>query len=100
MEAAQVVEGNASMSLTKLKVKDEGTYICTVSVGVFRGQQVIQLHVIRKFHFNQIYRLRNILRFSSSSSSGALLFRTAAGFTPREVDFKFRFIPDAELPVQ
>ncbi|CAK6966223.1 tapasin-related protein [Scomber scombrus] len=48
MDAAQVVgEGNASVTLNKLKVMDEGTYICTVSVGVFHAQQVIQLHVIQ-----------------------------------------------------
>ncbi|XP_042345311.1 tapasin-related protein [Plectropomus leopardus] len=46
MDAAQVVgEGNASMSLTKLRVVDEGTYICTVSIGLFHAQQVIQLHI-------------------------------------------------------
>lgn len=50
MDAAQVVgEGNASVTLTKLKVVDEGTYICTVSNGLFHAQQVMQLQVIRKF---------------------------------------------------
>ncbi|XP_044064967.1 tapasin-related protein [Siniperca chuatsi] len=48
MDAAQLVgEGNASVTLTKLKVLDEGTYICTVSIGLFHAQQVIQLHVIQ-----------------------------------------------------
>ncbi|KAI3361145.1 hypothetical protein L3Q82_013344 [Scortum barcoo] len=48
MDVTQVVaEGNASVTLTKLKVLDEGTYICTVSVGLFHAQQVIQLHVIQ-----------------------------------------------------
>uniref|UniRef100_A0A667X0Y8 TAP binding protein like n=1 Tax=Myripristis murdjan TaxID=586833 RepID=A0A667X0Y8_9TELE len=42
-----VGEGNASMTLTKLKVSDEGTYICTVGVGLFHAQQVIQLHIIQ-----------------------------------------------------
>lgn len=51
MDAAQVVgEGNVSLSLTKLKVMDEGTYICTVSLGHFHAQQVIQLHITRKCH--------------------------------------------------
>lgn len=51
MDASQVVgEGNASVSLTKLKVLDEGTYICTVSIGPFHAQQVIQLHVIQPPH--------------------------------------------------
>lgn len=53
MDAAQLVrEGNASVTLTKLKVLDEGAYICTVSIGIFHAQQVIQLHIIRKFHHN------------------------------------------------
>lgn len=51
MDAAQVVgEGNVSMTLKKLKVFDEGTYICTVSIGPFHAQQVIQLHVIQPPH--------------------------------------------------
>ncbi|XP_071372605.1 tapasin-related protein [Centroberyx affinis] len=45
VDAALVGDGNTSMILTKLKVSDEGTYICTVSVGLFHAQQVIQLHV-------------------------------------------------------
>lgn len=51
INAAQVVgEGNASLTLTTLKVGDEGTYICTVSLGPFHSQQVVQLRIIRKFH--------------------------------------------------
>ncbi|KAM6994702.1 tapasin-related protein [Tautogolabrus adspersus] len=42
-----VTEGNASVTLTKLKVVDGGTYICTVSVGLFHAQQIIHLHVIQ-----------------------------------------------------
>lgn len=46
MDVAQLVaEGNASVTLSKLQVVDEGTYICTVSVGLFQAQQVIYLHV-------------------------------------------------------
>ncbi|XP_058504662.1 tapasin-related protein isoform X1 [Solea solea] len=46
MDATQVVsEGNVSVTLNKLKVSDEGTYICTVSLGRFHAQQVIKLHV-------------------------------------------------------
>ncbi|XP_030641342.1 tapasin-related protein [Chanos chanos] len=43
--ALLVSEGNASLSLTKLKVSDEGTYICTVGSGDFQTQQVIQLQI-------------------------------------------------------
>ncbi|XP_036394105.1 tapasin-related protein isoform X2 [Megalops cyprinoides] len=38
-------EGNMSLSLQKLKVVDEGTYICTVSAGLFQAQQIVQLHI-------------------------------------------------------
>lgn len=48
--ASVVNEGNASVTLNKLKVMDEGTYICTVSVGLFHAQQVIHLHVIQPPH--------------------------------------------------
>lgn len=52
MDAIQVVsKGDASLTLLRLRAKDEGTYICTVSVGRFHAQQVIQLRVIRKLHF-------------------------------------------------
>ncbi|XP_056301117.1 tapasin-related protein isoform X2 [Pseudoliparis swirei] len=48
MAASQVVgEGNASVTLTKLKLLDEGTYICTVSIGIVHAQQVIQLQVVQ-----------------------------------------------------
>ncbi|KAK2844744.1 hypothetical protein Q5P01_011403 [Channa striata] len=51
MDAAQVVaDGNVSLSLNNLKVMDEGTYICTVSLGPFHAQQVIQLHIIQPPH--------------------------------------------------
>ncbi|XP_023151852.1 tapasin-related protein [Amphiprion ocellaris] len=36
-------EGDASMTLSRLQVEDEGTYICTISVGNFHAQQVVQL---------------------------------------------------------
>lgn len=42
-----VSEGNASLSLSGLKVADEGTYICTVTIGQFHAQQVLQLSVIK-----------------------------------------------------
>ncbi|KAM9782525.1 tapasin-related protein [Neosynchiropus ocellatus] len=46
IDAAQVVsEGNASLSLSGLKVSDQGTYICSIAVGRFYGQQVVQLRI-------------------------------------------------------
>lgn len=43
-----VREGNASLTLQKLKVSDEGTYICTVGSGEFQTQQVVQVHITRE----------------------------------------------------
>ncbi|XP_052003399.1 tapasin-related protein-like isoform X2 [Xyrauchen texanus] len=40
-----VRDGNASLTLRRLKVTDEGTYICTVGSGEFQTQQVVQLHI-------------------------------------------------------
>lgn len=42
-----VAEGDASVTLSRLKVRDDGTYICTVSVGPFHAQQIVQLHVVQ-----------------------------------------------------
>lgn len=39
-----VSEGDASLRLTSLKVLDQGTYICSVRVGRFQAQQVVQLY--------------------------------------------------------
>lgn len=44
---AVVSKGDASLSLSGLKVSDEGTYICTITIGNFHAQQVIQLSVIQ-----------------------------------------------------
>ncbi|KAJ8392900.1 hypothetical protein AAFF_G00071040 [Aldrovandia affinis] len=46
VDTARVLEqGDVSLSLEKLKVSDEGMYICAVTTGLFQVQQVIQLHV-------------------------------------------------------
>uniref|UniRef100_A0A4W5MXI4 TAP binding protein like n=1 Tax=Hucho hucho TaxID=62062 RepID=A0A4W5MXI4_9TELE len=51
VDAALLVgQGNASLTLARLKVSDEGTYICTVSTGLYQAQQVIQLHVTQPPH--------------------------------------------------
>lgn len=42
-----VSDGDASLALSGVRVADEGTYICTVSIGEFHAQQVIQLSVIK-----------------------------------------------------
>ncbi|XP_068616491.1 tapasin-related protein [Brachionichthys hirsutus] len=51
VNASRVVsEGDASVTLSNLKVPDEGTYICTVTLGLFHGQQAIRLHVAQPPH--------------------------------------------------
>ncbi|KAJ8005184.1 hypothetical protein DPEC_G00144000 [Dallia pectoralis] len=51
VDAEQLIgTGNASLTLTRLKVSDQGTYICTVSAGLYQAQQVVQLHVIQPPH--------------------------------------------------
>lgn len=102
MDAARVVsEGDASVTLTKLKVFDEGTYICTVSLGPFHAQQIIQLRINRKFQSNlSIQKKKKIHGMSFKSSSVALCFRTATRFTLRgEVGSEVELTSDTELPL-
>ncbi|XP_054638928.1 tapasin-related protein isoform X2 [Dunckerocampus dactyliophorus] len=48
VDAIQVVgQGDASVTLNNLKVTDEGAYICSVSLGPFHGQQVVNLQVVQ-----------------------------------------------------
>lgn len=37
--------GDASLSLPRLSVKDEGTYICQISTSLYQAQQIIQLDI-------------------------------------------------------
>ena len=81
VDAVQVVgEGNASVTLTKLKIMDEGTYICTVSIGLFHAQQVIQLHIIRKFPPSSL-NLEKSTEHLSCCPLVSLCFRTTSCFT-------------------
>lgn len=41
----QLMAGNASLTLSSLTLKDEGTYICQITTSLFQAQQIIQLHV-------------------------------------------------------
>lgn len=46
VDPAKVVRGgDASLTLYGLKVSDQGTYICSIAVGPFYGQQVVQLRI-------------------------------------------------------
>uniref|UniRef100_A0A3P8X033 TAP binding protein like n=1 Tax=Cynoglossus semilaevis TaxID=244447 RepID=A0A3P8X033_CYNSE len=46
VDAARVVaQGNVSLTLNRVKVTDEGMYICSVTLGKFQAQQTIQLFV-------------------------------------------------------
>ncbi|KAJ8287793.1 hypothetical protein COCON_G00004520 [Conger conger] len=45
--ALAVEEGNVSLTVRKVTVPDEGTYICTVGAGFYQAQQVMQLQVIQ-----------------------------------------------------
>uniref|UniRef100_H3CRH5 TAP binding protein like n=1 Tax=Tetraodon nigroviridis TaxID=99883 RepID=H3CRH5_TETNG len=42
-----VAEGDASVFLSNLKVRDEGSYICSVRLGPFHAQQIIRLHLFQ-----------------------------------------------------
>lgn len=41
----QLTAGNASLTLPRLTVKDEGAYICQISSSPYQAQQIIHLHI-------------------------------------------------------
>lgn len=41
----QLTAGNASLTLPRLTVKDEGAYICQISSSLYQAQQIIHLHI-------------------------------------------------------
>ncbi|MED6272903.1 hypothetical protein CHARACLAT_001353 [Characodon lateralis] len=84
-------EGNVSMSLTELKVVDEGTYICTVNLGHFHAQQVIQLHIIQP---PQVSLSEEKLVLSKSSPQ--TLSCHCAKYYPLEAQMEWFFLPPTE----
>lgn len=99
MDVAKVVgEGDVSVSLAKLKVLDEGTYICTVSTGLFQAQQIIQLNIIRKFHSYPSIQKNPPERLSALPLL-LFLLRATPSFTLRG-ETGFEDTPDTELPLR
>ncbi|KAM4568416.1 tapasin-related protein [Fundulus diaphanus] len=92
VDAAQVLrEGNVSMSLTELKVGDEGTYICTVNLGNFHAQQVIQLHIVQPPQVS-LSEEKLILRKSSPQT----LSCHCAKYYPLDTQMEWFFLPPTE----
>lgn len=58
-----VRDGNASLTMQRLKVTDEGTYICTVGSGEFQTQQIVQLQITREFFIEWSKCPRDFLTF-------------------------------------
>ncbi|XP_047216187.1 tapasin-related protein isoform X2 [Girardinichthys multiradiatus] len=92
VDGAQVLsEGNVSMSVTELKVVDEGTYICTVNLGHFHAQQIIQLHIIQPPQVS----LSEEKLFLSKSSPQTLSCHCAK-YYPLEAQMEWFFLPPTE----
>uniref|UniRef100_A0A3Q2PF30 TAP binding protein like n=1 Tax=Fundulus heteroclitus TaxID=8078 RepID=A0A3Q2PF30_FUNHE len=92
VDAAQALrEGNVSMSLTELKVGDEGTYICTVNLGNFHAQQVIQLHIVQPPQVS-LSEEKLILQKSSPQT----LSCHCAKYYPLDTQMEWFFLPPTE----
>lgn len=52
VNVTQVAKGDASLTLAQLKARDEGSYICSVSLGPFHAQQIIRLRLFRRYSFS------------------------------------------------
>nr|XP_046255194.1 tapasin-related protein [Scatophagus argus] len=88
VDAVQVVSnGDASVTLTKLKVADEGTYICTVNIGPFHTQQVIQLHISQPPHV-ALSEEKLVLNTQSSQT----LSCHATKYYPLDVQMEWSFL--------
>lgn len=77
-----VAQGDASMTLNGLKVGDDGTYICTVSIGSFQAQQIVQLHVVRESQTIDLVQLaEDFMHLPGPYPCFALISRAARHFS-------------------
>ncbi|TSK34835.1 Tapasin-related protein [Bagarius yarrelli] len=63
--ALLVKDGNASLTMKKLRVSDEGTYICTINSGPFQIQQIVQLNIMQP---PKVFFQESIITFQDESS--------------------------------
>ncbi|KAM3614528.1 uncharacterized protein V6R79_015796 [Siganus canaliculatus] len=92
MDAARVVgDGDASLALSTLKVSDEGTYICTVSVGPFYAQQVVQLHIIQPPQVSL-----SVEKLVANTKSAQTLSCLSAKYYPLDVQMEWSFLAPTE----
>ncbi|XP_068179239.1 tapasin-related protein [Antennarius striatus] len=88
VDATRVVkDGDASVTLSDVKVVDEGTYICTVTVGPLHGQQAIRLHITQPPH---VFLSKEKLYFKSESSQTLSCHSTK--YYPLDVQMEWLFI--------
>ncbi|XP_060778006.1 tapasin-related protein isoform X2 [Neoarius graeffei] len=59
-----ISDGNASLTMDKLKVTDEGTYICTITSGPFQTQQIVQLNILQP---PKVFFSENKIKFQDES---------------------------------
>ncbi|XP_072250119.1 tapasin-related protein [Leuresthes tenuis] len=92
MNAAQVVrEGNVSLTLSRLKAVDEGTYICTVSIGHFHAQQVIQLHIIQPPHVSL-----SVEKLALDKKSSQTLSCHCSKYYPLDAEIEWLFLSPSD----
>lgn len=90
-----VRDGNASLTMQRLKVTDEGTYICTVGSGEFQTQQIVQLQITQPPH---VTLSEEKLRFQDSTPQK--LSCHCGRYYPLDVQVEwFSQAPSAEEPV-
>ncbi|XP_067257478.1 tapasin-related protein isoform X2 [Chanodichthys erythropterus] len=90
-----VRDGNASLTMQSLQVKDEGTYICTVGSGEFQTQQIVQLQITQPPHV-KLSEEKLIFQDSTPQKLSCHCHR----YYPLDVQVEWFFqVPSAEEPV-